>query len=131
MDATFEEIKQDDLKIRYGQGGYRPNSGPKPYSDRRRVWFMLPKHTFDRLRQHAKPGGMSKFVIQALDRWDWDNVPESNFEPILKPEVLHVRLPARLAVPLSRFTLADQSHYVNQCLEDEFDLLDKKSQTSI
>jgi hypothetical protein len=123
MEVTFKEVKQDDPKIRFGQGGYRPNSGPKPYSDRKRAFFMLSREMSDQLHT-LTARTMSKFVIEVLDCYEWGDVQPSNPDTSHLTVPFHIRLPEKIVTKLSRLPQADKSFHLNECLKEQFSLVE-------
>lgn len=130
MEVVFKNIKQEKLKIRFGQGGYRPNSGPKPYSDRRRAFFMLSREISEQLHT-LTPRTMSKFVIKVLDCYEWGDVQPSNPDTSRLTVPFHIRLPEKIAMQLNRLPQADKSFHLNECLKEQFTLIDNSDEYSI
>ena len=129
MNATFEEVDQPK-NIKYAQGGYRKNSGPKPSAHpSHKVFFMLSKSVVGRLHT-LTPRTMSKFVIKTIDSYSWDNVKPSGMKPIDGAIPFHVRLPENMAIQFKRFPFHDQCRHLDDCLKEQFRLLDESLKIS-
>lgn len=127
MKAVFEEVDTGPKTIKRTQGGYRKNSGPKPYSDRKRAFFMLSREISEQLHT-LTPRTMSKFVLEVLDCYEWGDVQPSNPDTSHLTVPFHIRLPEKIAMKLNRLPQADKSFHLNECLKEQFTLIDNSDE---
>lgn len=120
MIVTFTEERRPPKKIRFGPGGSRKNAGRfHSRHPRKKAFFMLSKYVVDQLHT-LNYRTMSKFVIEALDEYNWDNIRPQYLNPILSPVSFHIRLPEHLAKVFDKLPMADKSIYLDRCLSKKF-----------